>query len=189
MSAVVCWLLPWRLQGWADIQQTQAGKKGVFVVIPRCIHLSKNHWIKSGGPCASLNMIWEGYSYNTIHNFIKKRHRRASARLCSRLHHPKLLTISVTLAFRSQFEQLHLAALRCTISIWLTSGVKLTQTFREKWLLPPDKTGRSFIGWRRSQDSITLLKAWHLRTLDSLYCNVLWINKKGSNFYCRPIHS
>ena len=49
----------------------------------------------------------------------------------------------------------------------LTAGFKLAQKFREKWLLPQDKTGRSFIGWGRSQDSVYLSPYWKRYIQDS----------------------
>ena len=47
------------------------------------------------------------------------------------------------------------------------AGFKLAQKFREKWLLPQDKTGRSFIGWGRSQDSVYLSPYWKRYIQDS----------------------
>ena len=53
------------------------------------------------------------------------------------------------------------------ITKYSPSGFKLAQKFREKWLLPPDKTGRSFIGWGRSQDSVYLSSYWKCDIKDS----------------------
>ena len=72
------------------------------------------------------------------------------------------------------------------------TGIKLAQKFREKWLLPPDKTGRSFIGWGRSQDSVHLSPYWkldnlglstHFTALSGIFIILSWeLTKKETNF-------
>ena len=65
------------------------------------------------------------------------------------------------------------------------TGVKLAQKFREMWLLPPDKTGRSFIGWGRSQDSVNLSSYWKHDTsgLSSRFTLLSWeLTKKETIF-------
>ena len=71
------------------------------------------------------------------------------------------------------------------------AGIKLAQKFREKWLLPPDKTGRSFIGWGRSQDSVHLSPYWkldnlglstHFTALSGIFIILSWELTKETNF-------
>ena len=50
---------------------------------------------------------------------LKKRQRLASARLCSRVRHPKVSIISETLALESKLQVVQRTARRWTFSIWL----------------------------------------------------------------------
>ena len=65
------------------------------------------------------------------------------------------------------------------------TGVKLAQKFREKWLLSPDKTGRSFIGWGRSQDSVNLSPYWKHDTLglSTRFTTLSWELKKKETIF------
>ena len=68
------------------------------------------------------------------------------------------------------------------------SGFKLAQKFREKWLLPPGKIGRSFIGQERSYNYLPRLLAWSwIYVLLNVAINILlykiFIDSKGIFFY------
>ena len=63
-----------------------------------------------------LYIVWKGYGNQSMNNFIEE--RRASARLCSNVRHPRSWTILVALACQSQLLTVQRAALRWTCSIW-----------------------------------------------------------------------